>query len=60
MATFRNILKVDGVPGLYRGFATVITGAVPTRVIFLMALETTKAASLNLVEPFKLRERCQL
>jgi hypothetical protein len=59
VATFKNILKVDGVPGLYRGFATVITGAVPTRVIFLTALETTKAASLKLVDPFKLSEPVQ-
>ncbi|XP_062212446.1 uncharacterized protein LOC133913334 [Phragmites australis] len=59
LATFRNILKMDGVPGLYRGFATVITGAVPTRIIFLTALETTKAASLKLVEPFKLSEPVQ-
>jgi hypothetical protein len=56
LATFKNILKMDGVPGLYRGFATVIIGAVPTRIIFLTALETTKAASLKLVEPFKLSE----
>lgn len=58
-ATFRNILKVDGVPGLYRGFGTVITGAIPARIIFLTALETTKAASLKLVEPFKLSEPVQ-
>nr|XP_034572931.1 cleavage stimulation factor subunit 50 [Setaria viridis] len=59
LATFKNILKVDGVPGLYRGFPTVIIGAVPTRIIFLTALETTKAASLKLVEPFKLSEPVQ-
>ncbi|XP_062214554.1 uncharacterized protein LOC133915422 [Phragmites australis] len=59
LATIKNILKVDGVPGLYRGFATVITGAVPTRIIFLTALETTKAASLKLVEPLKLLEPVQ-
>uniref|UniRef100_A0A0E0KJ63 Solute carrier family 25 member 44 n=1 Tax=Oryza punctata TaxID=4537 RepID=A0A0E0KJ63_ORYPU len=59
LATFRNILKVDGVPGLYRGFGTVITGAIPARIIFLTALETTKAASLKLVEPFKLSEPVQ-
>ncbi|CAD6214556.1 unnamed protein product [Miscanthus lutarioriparius] len=59
LATFKNILKMDGVPGLYRGFATVIIGAVPTRIIFLTALETTKAASLKLVEPFKLSEPVQ-
>ncbi|KAL6894107.1 hypothetical protein ACP4OV_008205 [Aristida adscensionis] len=59
LATFKNILKVDGVLGLYRGFPTVITGAIPTRIIFLTALETTKAASLKLVEPLKLSEAVQ-
>ncbi|XP_028064114.1 uncharacterized protein LOC114267292 isoform X2 [Camellia sinensis] len=38
---------------------TVITGAIPTRIIFLTALETTKAATLRLVEPFKLSEPTQ-
>lgn len=56
LATFKNILKVDGVPGLYRGFGTVITGAIPARIIFLTALEKTKATSLKLVEPLKLSE----
>jgi Mitochondrial carrier protein len=56
---FRNILKADGIPGLYRGFGTVITGAVPARIIFLTALETTKVTSLELVKPFKLSEPVQ-
>ncbi|XP_039131330.1 solute carrier family 25 member 44 [Dioscorea cayenensis subsp. rotundata] len=58
-STFKNILKVDGIPGLYRGFGTVITGAIPARIIFLTSLETTKAASLKIVEPFKLSEPVQ-
>nr|XP_019706612.2 cleavage stimulation factor subunit 50 [Elaeis guineensis] len=58
-AAIRNILKVDGIPGLYRGFGTVITGAVPARIVFLTSLETTKVASLKLVEPFKLSEPVQ-
>ncbi|XP_009397230.2 uncharacterized protein LOC103982138 [Musa acuminata AAA Group] len=58
-SAFRNMLKVDGIPGLYRGFGTVITGAVPARIIFLTSLEMTKMASLNLVEPFKLSEPVQ-
>ncbi|CAD5176589.1 unnamed protein product, partial [Musa acuminata subsp. malaccensis] len=58
-SAFRNMLKVDGIPGLYRGFGTVITGAVPARIIFLTSLEMTKVASLNLVEPFKLSEPVQ-
>ncbi|KAJ0963519.1 hypothetical protein J5N97_028641 [Dioscorea zingiberensis] len=58
-STFRNILKADGIPGLYRGFGTVITGAIPARIIFLTSLETTKAASLKMVEPFKFSEPVQ-
>ncbi|PON42906.1 Mitochondrial carrier protein [Parasponia andersonii] len=55
----RGILKRDGIPGLYRGFGTVITGAVPARVIFLTALETTKIAAFKMLEPMKLSEPTQ-
>ncbi|OIT22802.1 PREDICTED: solute carrier family 25 member 44 isoform X1 [Nicotiana attenuata] len=55
----RGILRNDGVPGLYRGFGTVITGAIPARIIFLTALETTKVAAFKMVEPFKLSEPVQ-
>ncbi|KAI0501120.1 hypothetical protein KFK09_016063 [Dendrobium nobile] len=59
LAVFRNIVKVDGIPGLYRGFGTVITGAVPARIIFLTSLETTKVAAIKMLEPFKLSEPVQ-
>lgn len=55
-SVIRTILRNDGVTGLYRGFGTVITGAIPARIIFLTALETTKVAALKLVKPFKLSE----
>lgn len=58
-SVFRNILKMDGIPGLYRGFGTVITGAVPARIIFLTSLETTKVAAFKMVEPLKLSEPVQ-
>ncbi|KAG6743006.1 hypothetical protein POTOM_053950 [Populus tomentosa] len=58
-SVIRGILKTDGVPGLYRGFGTVVTGAIPTRIIFLTALETTKAAAFKMVEPFKFSEPSQ-
>lgn len=58
-SAFRNILKVDGIPGLYRGFGTVITGAVPARIIFLTSLETTKVAAFKMVKPLKLSEPVQ-
>ncbi|PIA57691.1 hypothetical protein AQUCO_00600427v1 [Aquilegia coerulea] len=55
-SVIRGLLRTEGIPGLYRGFGTVITGAVPTRIIFLTALETTKVASFKMIEPFKLSE----
>lgn len=55
-SVIKGILRTDGIPGLYRGFGTVITGAVPARIIFLTALETTKVAAFRMVEPFKLSE----
>ncbi|PKA64934.1 putative mitochondrial adenine nucleotide transporter BTL1 [Apostasia shenzhenica] len=59
VAVFKNIVKVDGISGLYRGFGTVITGAIPARIIFLTSLETTKVAAMKMVEPFKLSEPVQ-
>lgn len=55
-SVIRGILRTDGFPGLYRGFGTVITGAVPARIIFLTALETTKVMGYRMVEPLKLSE----
>ncbi|KAJ0043762.1 hypothetical protein Pint_18975 [Pistacia integerrima] len=59
LSVIRGILKADGIPGLYRGFGTVITGAIPARIIFLTALETTKVAAFKMVEPFKFSEATQ-
>ncbi|CAM8991209.1 unnamed protein product [Rhodiola kirilowii] len=56
LSVIRGLLKSEGVPGLYRGFGTVITGAVPARIIFLTALETTKIAAFKAVEPLSLSE----
>lgn len=58
-SVIKGLLKSDGVPGLYRGFGTVITGAIPARVIFLTVLETAKVASFKIIEPFKLSETTQ-
>ncbi|CAK9175783.1 unnamed protein product [Ilex paraguariensis] len=55
-SVIRGILRTDGIPGLYRGFGTVITGAIPVRIIFLTALETTKVSALGMIEPFKFSE----
>ncbi|CAN6477143.1 unnamed protein product [Victoria cruziana] len=58
-SVMRNILKTDGIPGFYRGFGIVITGAIPARIIFLTSLETTKIATLKLTEGFNLSEPTQ-
>uniref|UniRef100_A0A7N0UN42 Mitochondrial carrier protein n=1 Tax=Kalanchoe fedtschenkoi TaxID=63787 RepID=A0A7N0UN42_KALFE len=56
LSVIKGLLKSEGIPGLYRGFGTVITGAVPARIIFLTALETTKIAAFKAVEPLSLSE----
>ncbi|RWR72861.1 Mitochondrial carrier protein [Cinnamomum micranthum f. kanehirae] len=55
----KNLVKTDGIPGLYRGFGTVITGAIPTRIIFMTSLETTKVAAFKAIEPFNFSEPTQ-
>ncbi|KMZ66847.1 Mitochondrial carrier protein [Zostera marina] len=55
----RNVLKTDGIPGLYKGFGTIVTGGIPTRIIFLTALETMKVAGVRVVEPFNLSQPTQ-
>ncbi|ESW23366.1 hypothetical protein PHAVU_004G041200 [Phaseolus vulgaris] len=59
LSVVKGLLKTDGIRGLYKGFFTVMTGTIPTRIIFLTALETTKVASLRMLEPFRLSETTQ-
>lgn len=59
MSVIKGLLKTDGIPGLYKGFGTVVTGAIPTRILFLTALETTKVGALKMIEPFKFSEPTQ-
>ncbi|KAI5431493.1 hypothetical protein KIW84_035615 [Lathyrus oleraceus] len=55
----KGLLKKDGIRGLYKGFATVLAGTIPARIVFLTFLETTKEASFKMVKPFKLSETSQ-
>ncbi|CAI8591940.1 unnamed protein product [Vicia faba] len=55
----KGLLKTDGIPGLYKGFGTVITGAIPARIIFMSVLETTKVYAFKMVKPFGLSETTQ-
>ncbi|XP_058728885.1 uncharacterized protein LOC131601145 isoform X2 [Vicia villosa] len=52
----KGLLKKDGIHGLYKGFATVLTGTIPARIVFLTFLETIKEASFKMVKPFELSE----
>lgn len=36
--TAKIILRTDGVPGLYRGFGTVVFGAIPARIVSHLCL----------------------
>lgn len=55
-AIFKDILRREGFFGLYRGFGLVISGAIPSRVVFMTTLETTKASTLKLTEKLDISE----
>ncbi|KAK9105159.1 hypothetical protein Scep_022003 [Stephania cephalantha] len=58
-SVIKGLLKMEGVTGLYRGFGTVITGAIPARIIFLSSLEATKVVTFRGVKSFNLSEPTQ-
>lgn len=43
--TAQAILQHDGVRGLYKGYGTVVAGAIPARILYLSTLEAMKAAT---------------
>ncbi|KAI5064051.1 hypothetical protein GOP47_0020721 [Adiantum capillus-veneris] len=51
---FKSILKDDGVKGLYRGFTTTATGAIPGRAMFLATLEISKESTSKLLSDVNL------
>ncbi|KAJ1414344.1 Mitochondrial substrate/solute carrier [Sesbania bispinosa] len=42
MSVFTHILRSDGIPGIFRGFATSAIGSMPGRVLALTSLEMSK------------------
>lgn len=42
--TAREVVRHDGFRGLYKGFGTVLFGAIPARILYLGTLESTKSA----------------
>jgi solute carrier family 25 protein 44 len=55
-AIVRHIMSTEGIRGLYRGFGIVITGAIPSRMVFMTSLETTKAAALKVAQRLEMPE----
>lgn len=47
--TARDVVRHDGVRGLYKGFGTVLCGLIPARVLYLGALEASKAGTTALL-----------
>ncbi|XP_052206102.1 uncharacterized protein LOC127810593 isoform X2 [Diospyros lotus] len=56
MTVFRQILKNDGVPGMYRGFGTSAIGSLPGRVLALTSLEVSKDMMLKYTEGLNMPE----
>ncbi len=43
-----NILRREGVRGLYKGFTTSLTGTIPARALYMSTLEVTKSSVASL------------
>ncbi|XP_057476022.1 uncharacterized protein LOC130764009 isoform X1 [Actinidia eriantha] len=56
ISVFRQILKSDGIPGIYRGFGTSAVGSLPGRVLALTSLELSKDMMLKYTEPLNMPE----
>lgn len=50
ISVFKQILKTDGIPGIYRGFGTSAIGSLPARVLALTSLEVSKDMMLKYTE----------
>ena len=50
--TTRTLVQTDGFRGLYRGFGTVICGAIPARMMYLAALEMSKSGVSSTLRQF--------
>ena len=50
--TAREVIHHDGIRGLYKGFGTVLFGAIPARIVYLGALESTKSTLATALHKF--------
>ncbi|EFJ49371.1 mitochondrial substrate carrier [Volvox carteri f. nagariensis] len=47
--TASTIMRIEGIPGFYRGFGTVMFGTIPARSVYLTTLEWTKSEVAKVV-----------
>ncbi|MQL73757.1 hypothetical protein Taro_006127 [Colocasia esculenta] len=59
-SVFKNILRNDGVPGIFRGFGTSAIGSLPGRVLFLTSLEVSKEMALKHAENTEMTEATRI
>lgn len=52
VTTARELLRHDGIRGLYKGFGTVLCGMIPARMVYLATLESTKAGVHTLLSKY--------
>ncbi|KAF7146371.1 hypothetical protein RHSIM_Rhsim04G0246300 [Rhododendron simsii] len=56
VTVFKQILKNDGIPGIFRGFGTSAVGSLPGRVLALTSLEVSKDMMLKYTERLNMSE----
>ncbi|KAF5830214.1 mitochondrial carrier domain-containing protein [Dunaliella salina] len=54
--TAKMVWQSEGIPGFYRGFATVVFGTIPARTIYLTSLEITKSAMQRMGKQLQLSD----
>lgn len=53
---FKQILKTDGISGIFRGFGTSAIGSLPGRVLALTSLEVSKDMTLKYMQELSMPE----
>lgn len=60
LSVFRNIIRGDGIPGIFRGFGTSAVGSLPGRVLALTSLEVSKDITLRYTEGLNMPEATRI
>ncbi|KAL1539158.1 solute carrier family 25 member 44-like isoform X1 [Salvia divinorum] len=60
LSVFRHIIRSDGIPGIFRGFATSAIGSLPGRVLALTSLEMSKDMTLKYTKGLDMPEATRI